>query len=76
MTIADVADAIIVVRYDGAFVIDRATAIAHAKSAGDGFTVKVDQDEIIELSGLIVPDKVYNLNLKEKIMKVIRNSLP
>jgi len=76
MTIADVADAIIVVRYDGAFVIDRATAIAHAKSAGDGFTVKVDQDKVIELSGLVVPDKVYNLNLKQQIMTVIRNSLP
>ena len=72
----DVADIIIVVRDDGAFMIDQATAIKHAKPAGDGFNVKVSKDEIIELSGLVVPDKVYTTNLKEKIMTVIRDSLP
>jgi len=65
-----------VVRDDGAFMIDQATAIRCAKPAGDGFNVKVTKDEIIELSGLIVPDKVYTTNLKEKIMKIIRDSLP
>lgn len=74
--VTDVADIIIVVRDDGAFMIDQATAIRCAKAAGDGFNVKVTGDEIIELSGLVVPDKVYNLNLKQQIMTVIRNSLP
>jgi len=72
----DVADIIIVVRDDGAFMIDQATAIKHAKPAGDGFNVTVTGDEVIELSGLVVPDKVYTTNLKEKIMTVIRDSLP
>jgi len=76
LTTDNVADIIIVVRDDGAFMIDQTTAINRAKAAGDGFSVKVSRDEIIELSGLIVPEKVYNLNLKQKIMTVIRNSLP
>ena len=76
MDIADVADIIIVVRYDGVFMIDQATAINRAKPAGDGFNVKVSRDEIVELSGLIVPDKIYTTNLKQKIMTVIRDSLP
>ena len=76
LTTDNVADIIIVVRNDGAFMIDQATAIKYAKPAGDGFTVKVPRDEIIELSGLIIPEKVYDLNLKQKIMKVIRDSLP
>ena len=75
LTTANVADIIIVVRDDGAFMIDQATAINRAKPAGDGFNVKVSKDEIIELSGLIVPDKTYDLNLKEKIMTVIQDSL-
>jgi hypothetical protein len=76
MDIADVADLIIVVRDDGAFAIDQDTAIRNAISGGDGFEVKVTKSEIVELSGLIVPDKVYNTNLKQQIMTVIRNSLP
>ena len=76
LTTDNVADIVIVVRDDGAFMIDQATVINRAKPAGDGFTVKVSRDEIIELSGLIVPDKVHDLNLKQKIMKVIRDSLP
>jgi hypothetical protein len=76
MDIADVADLIIIVRDDGAFAIDQATAIRNAISGGDGFEVKVPKNEIVELSGLIVPDKVYNTNLKQQIMTVIRDSLP
>jgi hypothetical protein len=76
MDIADVADLIIIVRDDGAFAIDQDTAIRNAISGGDGFEVKVPKSEVVELSGLIVPDKVYNTNLKQQIMTVIRNSLP
>jgi hypothetical protein len=73
---ADVADVIIVVRDDGAFAIDQATAIRNAVSGGDGFEVKVPKDEIIELTGLVVPERTFNTNLKEKITNAIRDSLP
>ena len=73
---ADVADVIIVVRDDGAFAIDQATAIRNAKAGGDGFEVKVSRDEIVELTGLVVPDRTFDTNLKEKISNAIRDSLP
>jgi hypothetical protein len=73
---ADVADVIIVVRDDGAFAIDQATAIRNATSGGDGFEVKVSRDEIVELTGLVVPDRTFDTNLKEKISNAIRDSLP
>jgi hypothetical protein len=73
---ADVADVIIVVRDDGAFAIDQATAIRNAVSGGDGFEVKVPKDEIIELTGLVVPERTFDTNLKEKITNAIRDSLP
>ena len=73
---ADVADVIIVVRDDGAFAIDKATAIRNARAGGDGFEVKVTKSEIIELSGLVVPDQTFDTNLKEKISNAIRDSLP
>jgi hypothetical protein len=73
---ADVADVIIVVRDDGAFAIDQATAIRNATSGGDGFEVKVSRDEIVELTGLVVPDRKFDTNLKEKISNTIRDSLP
>ena len=73
---ADVADVIIVVRDDGAFAIDKATAIRNARAGGDGFEVKVTKDEIVELSGLVVPDRTFNTNLKHKITTAIKDSLP
>jgi len=73
---ADVADVIVVVRDDGAFAIDRDTAVRNAKASGDGFEVKVTKSEIVELSGLIVPERHFDTGLKQKIMAVIRDSLP
>lgn len=73
---ADVADIIVVVRDDGAFAIDHDTAIRNAKSQGDGFVVKVTKNEIVELSGLIVPERTFDTGLKQKILDAIRDSLP
>jgi hypothetical protein len=73
---ADVADVIIVVRDDGAFAIDKATAIRNARAGGDGFEVKVTKDEIVELSGLVVPDRTFDTNLKHKIATAVQVSLP
>ena len=73
---ADVADVIIVVRDDGAFAIDKATAIRNAVHGGDGFEVKVIKSEIFELSDLIVPGQTFDTNLKHKIATAVRDSLP
>ena len=64
------------VRDDGAFAIDHDTVIRNAKSQGDGFVVKVAKSEIVELSGLILPERTFNTGLKQKILDAIRDSLP
>lgn len=73
---ANVADVTIVVRDDGAFAIDKATAIRNARSGGDGFEVKVTKSEVVELSGLVIPNKTFNTNLKRIIIAAIQASLP
>lgn len=71
-----VCDYILVVRRDGAFVIDRATVMAHAHKTGDGFEVKVTAQEITEVSGRITPVKVYQPTIQQDVINVVRNSIP
>lgn len=72
----DVADIIIAVLTDGAYVIDKATALAHAKHKGDGWTVHVPKDQLTELSGRILNQTTYSTNLAEKIRTAIKDTIP
>lgn len=71
-----VCDIILVVRNDGAFAISKETIIKYAVSGGDGFSVIVPKDEIVLLTDKIIPQQKFVLNLKEKIINAIRESLP
>lgn len=71
---SDVADILIVVRNDGAFVIDKQLVLSRAKKGGDGFEVSVSREEITEITGKITVNKI-NLNLKEKITNAIKTVL-
>lgn len=71
-----VADCVIVVRNDGAFVLDKKTVLKHAKVQGDGVVVKVPKAAITEVSGRILCENTYNNNLKQLIMDAIRNDIP
>ena len=66
----------IVVRNDGAFVLDKKTVLKHAKVQGDGVVVKVPKAAITEVSGRILCENTYNNNLKQLIMDAIRNDIP
>ena len=70
-----VADLLIVVRNDGAFVIDKQTVLANAIKQGDGFSVKVSKEEIIEISGRIFLKNKYNNTLKRGILETIKNEI-
>lgn len=70
-----VADLLIVVRNDGAFVIDKATVMRYAVKQGDGFSVKVPNDAVEPVSGLIVTKNTYNNRLQEYIMEAIKNDI-
>lgn len=66
------ADILLVVKNDGAFIVDQATVIRCSKKGGDGFTVVLTRDDIIEVTGRIAVNNSGNLNLKEKITNAIR----
>jgi hypothetical protein len=72
----EVCDFILVVRNDGAFVIDHQTVIDNSKKTGDGFEVKVTADQITEISGRIAPKKQYQSSIKENVIDVIRKTIP
>jgi hypothetical protein len=61
---------------DGAYAVSKATVLAMAKYSGDGWTLKPNSEDIVELSGHILPKTTYRTDLAQKIQDVIRNSLP
>jgi len=69
-----VTDLLLVIRNDGAFLIDRETTKKYAIKKGDGFKVKVPGFVITELSGKInaVPKES---NLRQLIENVIRENV-
>jgi len=73
---AQVCDYILVVRNDGAFVIDRQTVLANAYRGGDGFEVKVSADLITEVSGKILPVKVYDPTIRKDVTDVLWKNIP
>lgn len=73
---AEVCDFILIVRNDGAFVIDRQTVLDNAHKTGDGFEVKVDADQICEISGRIIPVTQYQSTIKEDVINVVRKNIP
>lgn len=75
-----VADILIVVRNDGAFALTKQTVLDHAVHGGDGWEIHLhrdrDLDQIIELSGYVKNQTVYQTNLKQKLTDAIRQAIP
>ncbi len=69
-----VTDLLLVIRNDGAFVIDRKTVKKYAITKGDGFKVLVPGYAITELSGKINANPKEN-NLRQLIENVIRENI-
>ena len=69
----EVADILIVIKNDGAFVVDKNTIIRCSKKTGDGFDLMLNRGDVIRLTGKLYPNTMNNLNLKEKIMNAIRS---
>jgi hypothetical protein len=69
---AEVADYLLVVKNDGAFIADRDTVIRCSKKGGDGFDVQLSKADITEITGKITVNNSTNLNLKEKLTDAIR----
>lgn len=74
---ANVADIIVVVRRDGAFAIDKTTAIAKSKQTGDGFSIRVNATDIDLLTpSPIAITNTESLNLKQDIINAIKAVIP
>lgn len=75
-----VADVLIVVRNDGAFALAKQTVLERAVHGGDGWEIHLhrdrDLDKIIELSGYVKNQTVYQTNLKQKLTDAIRQAIP
>ena len=72
---SDVADYVLVIRRDGAFVIDRQTVINNSKGDGDGFVCTVSKDQITPLTKKISANPIPASNIKAGIDRVLRESL-
>lgn len=72
----DVADILIAVFNDGAFVVDKETVLKNAKQNGDGFVLKLHKSDIIEITGRIVVTDKECANLKANILNTVINSIP
>jgi hypothetical protein len=69
---SEVADLLLVIKNDGAFVVDRDTVIKRSRKGGDGFDVILDRGDIVELTGKITINNSDTLNLQERITNAIR----
>lgn len=65
-----VANVIICVYNDGAFIVDGKNSIDSMTSNGDGFTLKISRDDVIEITGKI-SSKKKNFNFKSKVLEKI-----
>jgi len=70
-----VADIILIVNNDGAYAIDKETAIKYTKHLGDGFEIIIPSEEVIELTGKMTVKTHYQTNFKEQIKKLITESI-
>lgn len=71
----EVADIIIVVRKDGAWAINRDTAIEYSVKGGDGFEVILPADKITQITGKVEHINKYNTNFKERIKQLISETI-
>jgi len=70
-TLPEIADIIIAIHNDGAYFIDRKTAIKNIKKNGDGFVITVDSSDVIEITDKMKIVKTTN-DFKKKILGQIK----
>lgn len=70
-----VADYLIIVKSDGAVMVDKNTVLARTKSNGDGFVALFKPSDVIELSGKLKQVTKYKLNMRLKINNLIIDTI-
>ena len=72
---ANIADVLIAVHRDGAYAVSKDIVLAKAKHLGDGWELKPNKSDIIELSGRILTKNKYNTNISTAVKNAIKESL-
>lgn len=70
-----IADVLIAVLKDGAFAVSKQTVLSKAKHLGDGWELKLTEDDIVELSGCIKTKNTYDTKLSESVRNAVQQSL-
>lgn len=71
----EVADILLVIKNDGAFVADRDTVIKYSKKGGDGFEVELPRDSVTEITGKVTVNTDNNLNIRKLIQDAIKQAI-
>lgn len=73
----DVADYTIIIKCDGAVMVDKNTLMQKTISNGDGFIAVLQPMDVIELSGMLEPKNDYKISVKQELdnllCKIINN---
>jgi len=72
----NIADVFVVAVADGAFAVSKKTVLDKAKHLGDGWELRLTKDDIVELSGCVTKQNIYDTHLAESFQKAIQESLP
>ena len=70
-----IADIIVIVCADGAFAASKQDVLTTASHRGDGWYLRLKKHQIVELSGHIVQQNKYNVNLATKVRDAIKESI-
>lgn len=67
-----VADILLVVANDGAFVVDKETVMKHVSKQGDGFSLVLPNEVVTEVSGKVPVKTTWKNTLRQQIEDLIR----
>lgn len=72
---AKVCDCVLVIRKDGAFVVDRDTVLRCARPQGDGFILELKSSDITVLAGPLAVTERHDFHIKEQVINVIKQAI-
>jgi hypothetical protein len=75
LSVNEIADYTLVLRSDGSFLLDKNTVIKNLIKTGDGFDLKINKHQLIELSGSINQQVKYYIDLENELLTSIRSSI-
>jgi hypothetical protein len=70
-----ICDITIVLRNDGCFLVDKETVIRNLHKTGDGFDLKINLNDIKEISGYVVANNKYNVDLNNALQTAVRGAI-